>query len=1555
MRITNIIRGGGAILLCLASVVPVAAWKKGEFNPAAARLERSAEPAASQRVERIIVDPILPKGMRLNSAFRDATKLPPMAGALPTPTGNGPSYALGDGTEIYGSLIYSNLWSGTTGAYGIYKFPASTYTEPALVYNQQAYEANGGGCYANGKYYWNSFIYTDEMGFTFTTFCTYDFGTREFTKNILSFINDNFDLQQITNALTYDPTEGKIYALANIKVTDETGFIERYYPSLSEVDTYTGFATPIARIPAMIALASTSGGELFGITKGADASLYRINKKTGDCMLVGSTGISADFAQSMAFDPISCKLYWAAVQSNGRSGLYEVDTTTGRASLLFNFGNNEEFTGLYIPEPEVAGGAPAAVSEITASFADGSLSGKFTVKAPTTTHSGATLSGNISLTILTDGAAAETKTVAPGGSVTLDRTLTEGVHSLTAYASNSEGDGARKTLSKYIGIDAPGAVGNLKVQAIDGGKAHISWTAPTIGRHDGYIDPAQLTYKIVRQPDMTTVASGITATYFTDPVALPAGNFSYVVTAYCGNREGLESSTAPALLGQGSNLPCRFDFETKEAYDLFTVIDANGDWDGEYFWGGWMYSPDFKYSTEEDGKCALYGYHPEKAADDWLITPPVTVEKGKKYRLKFVLWTRGQGEKVEVTAGSANTVAAQKVILPVAEYSHKDHRTFTQDFTAEADGNYYVGFHITSPKKRYYCFIDDIEIDAVPDTDAPAAVGNLKATAAPGGDTKATITFTAPSKTLGGASLSKLDKVCIYHGNSETPIFTANPAPGASVSWTDENVAGWTEYRVVPYANGKAGEKSETKVFVGWDTPLEVSNLSVSDASGKPVITWSAPTAGVNGGYIDSSKLTYTVYRYEDELELIEKEVSGTTFTDNTLDGSRQQHLVSYLVAAKSPAGYGDPSATDYIVFGTPYAGEFIETFSDASVHSTPWVMYRIKGNVQNWGIVSYGTNPSCAAVGNDGGMASYGINGRVGDEGLLVTPKLDISGFSAPTLTFYFYHNYTDEHAAWGEGFEDRLIPEVMLPDGTRKELHAPIYVDDLGTGWLKYSCDLTAYKQQPYIRIAFRGITACEQDIYIDHIQVTNLISYDLQAYSFSGNGRVEAGKQATYKFTVFNRGAADADGSYKVHLLDGKNIVATLPGVAMKSKAYQTFTFTRSYDEAAAGSTHRLHALIEWDADEVADNNVSDEVTTEVTAPPMPEIHDLAAKVDDRNVALSWGKPDGRNVAEGFEDHLPFETTDFGGYTMHDGDGNKTWGFQDVYFDNTGEAQAFMVFNPVNLGIVTLANSLFPYDTFDPHAGNQVLACFQGYTLNSSGNAVSAKNDDWFISPEVFGGQTISLYAKAADYMQGTDMFEVMYSSTDNKPGSFKKLSEVITTTKTWEQHEFTLPEDAKYFAIHCVSEDAFILFIDDLTFVEKRTTSSAKLTGYKLYRDGVMLTELPASATSFADNSLADGNYVYHLIAVYDNGREAATGNKVMVAIGTGGIDGVGAEGSSVSVEDNTIIVEAAETSEVAIVASDGKIIFSGRVESLRKKVASGVYIVRVGNRTTKVII
>lgn len=1440
-------------------------------SPSASALKRLPTP----------VGQTLPRGINAAGTLRDAS------GSFTTgPRLAAPVKVLGDGTTIYGFPISASNW--TSPQYGIYSFKAAENPNPTRVVEFSSYEANGGGCYVDGKFYYNSYVYTEEMGYTFTTFLTYDLATGQLTKQTQGFINDTFNLSQITNDMTYDPVSDRILVLSYIAVEEADGLITKYYPSISEIDRHTGMVSPIARIPQMAAIACSQSGVLYGVTMGKNSRLCRIDKQSGDITEIGSTGLDVNYTQSMTFDPVTDILYWAAVTSTGNTGLYTLDLASGAASKICNFPNNEEFTSLYIPAPEVKEAAPAKVSEITPSFTNGSLSGKLIVKTPELTFAGSKLSGKVTLKVDVDGVEKYNSQVNAGQSVEIPLTLAEGTHSFAAMAENAAGAGPRTGVAAYVGIDAPAQPSNITIATDDKGRAIISWSAPTAGRHGGYIDPAQITYNVTRMPDGAEVAKGISATSAIDPLEVDASNYYYTVTPYIGQREGLSANSETRLLGGGSALPVKWDLSTHEQFDLFTTIDANNDAEPQYHWGEWMYGYDFpSIKDESEKRSVVYGYSPENAADDWVITPPVKLKKGKKYRLTYTMWTRGDKEILEVTVGTANDVASQRVITAAKEYTHKDHKVFTQDFTAEADGNHYAGFHITSGKKKYYLFVTDIMVDEVPDDHAPAAVDNLTATAGAKGAMTATVSFKAPSKTMAGTALSTISKIEVYRGNAQEACHSfASPKPGADLTWTDTDPApGFNTYRVVAFAGESAGQKAETTLFVGVDTPLPPTDIAVSDASGKPVITWTAPTQGVNGGYIDPAALTYIIYRDGDSAEFLNNAFKGTEYTDTGLDPKEMQHFVRYAVFAVSKTGRSEFAVTDFIVYGDPYAAPFAESFADSYSQNNPWVTYNLKGNQQLWTLSSSSDSPACSSADSDGGMLCFQSGfGRIGDESRIVSPKISLAGLSRPLLTFYFYHKYSEEHEYYQEQHQDRLIPEVQLPDGSYEALlETPIFVDDLGQGWLKYALPLDKYKTQPYVRIAFHGISDGQQNVNVDIVRITNDIQKDIQLYTLSGPAKVKVGKKAVYTATFFNRGSLPATG-FKIQLLqNGKKIDEYSPKT-LESGEYASFDFPVEFTMDQLDKNLQFQAKVEWDEDEIEADNLSNTVTTRVVEPDLPEVYALRHSVNDHDVTLEWGAPEARHYEEGFEDYTPFSINNIEDYTLVDNDKSLSYCFRDIYFDHAGDPQAFMVFNPVMLGINIVDDPLFGYDAFDPHGGQQVLCAW---------GAAEKANDDWFISPEVFGNQKVTFYAKSGDYMQGKDTFEILYSTSDTNIGSFRTVGDAVATDKEWKKYEIDLPANARYFAIHCTSADGFCLMIDDLTYVAKAAESLVPLTGYAIYRDGFKVGETGVDVTTFTDRSLPDGTYTYDIRALYGT-RTAPASDKAVVVIGTGAVDQIAAD-------------------------------------------------------------
>lgn len=1522
----------GVILL---TATAGAQQRAARYTGSHARPVAIEQTAAATITHRNVV-PTMPKGTYVPGALHDAS-------AVARYTATAPMRVLGDGTTIYGSVIYSDGW--TSGAeYGVYSFKADANPGVTAVMPQGSYLANGGGTLVDGKYYYNSYVYTEEMGYTFSTFCILDLETGEITRKTQSFMQDTFDQTQITHDLSYDATTGNIYAIAYIKETDSEGFITRFRPALSTMDSYTGFVTPIARTPELIAIACTKAGELYGISKGASSALYRINKTTGECTEIGKTGLKPEFVQSATFDPVTDKLYWAATELTGRTGLYEVDTTTGKASPICAFANNEEFTGLYIPEPVVEAGAPAAATELAAAFTGGSLSGKIAFTVPTVTYGGAMLTGKVLADVEVDGESFVTKEFAAGERAEFDVTLTEGIHNFTVILSTGAGESPRTGHAWYVGIDAPAAPGNLSLAPDAQGRPVISWTAPTEGRNGGYVDPSQLTYTVVREPAGVIVAQNLRSTTFTDNSTFESGRVYYTVRGYCGTREGLSASTGDGIYGQGSQLPVTFGFDTADDYKQCTVVDANQDWDAQYHWGGWYYAPEFSY-TADDGGCAVYLYSPENAADDYIFMPPFTSEAGKLYRVTFTVWTRGDRETLAVTAGSLPVPSAQTEILAANVYSHKDKKEYTVEFRAAQSGNCFVGFHCLSDRKRFYLFLDDVTVDEVPDTTAPAAVSDLTVTPGAGGALSATISLKAPSTTAGGATLTSLTRIDLYRGNYRTAIHSfATPAPGAVLTWTDNApVQGFNTYRAVAVNASGDGEKALATAYVGFDYPTAATDVTLTEENGKAVLRWTAPTTGQNGGYVDPAQLVYRIRRSDGTL--MSSHAKGTEYVDATLDPAAKQYFIYYQVEPVSDAGVGDYALSNHIIFGNPYKGDFFESFADVATQNDPWVMYLLRGRSQLWKLQSQGYVPACPPADNDSGLAVFASSdGNVNDEGRMVSPKLYIKDMNVPVLAFAFYHSPDEGTIMGDEPFTDRLIPEVVLPDGSYVALDNAIYVDDprYMAGWYLYTYRLSDFKQYDYVQLSFHGIAGYQNDVYIDYVSVEDNSEYDVTAYTFSGPTAVKVGRSGKYRFTVLNQGMNPA-ADYAVQLLRDGEVIQSVGGEPIASGATASFDFSVPFTLDDEGKSFKFTANFFFPEDEFPKDNLSGEIVTKVVAPDVPEVGRVQGTIEDNTVALEWTDADALHVSDSFETYTSFAIEDVGDYTLVDGDKGLTYTFSDIDFDYSGDPKGFQVFNPYTIYIAML-------EEWRPHTGAQCMAAFSA--CDTAGKAI--QSDDWLITPELKGGSTVSFFAKTANYEWGYETFEPMYSSTGTAPADFKPLASTVTTGQNWEPYFYILPADARYFAVHYNSNDKYVFYLDDMTYTARCTLDGEQLTGFRVYRDGTAIADLGADARSFTDTSVPDGMHTYGITALF--GKRESKPVEVRAQVGEVGVDDVAAASFKVTAADGAILVDCAADARVAVADVAGRLVYAAAgSDSHRVAATAGVYIVKVNDKSVKVIV
>ena len=167
--------------------------------------------------------------------------------------------------------------------------------------------------------------------------------------------------------------------------------------------------------------------------------------------------------------------------------------------------------------------------------------------------------------------------------------------------------------------------------------------------------------------------------------------------------------------------------------------------------------------------------------------------------------------------------------------------------------------------------------DALPG--APAAVENAAAVFE-GGSLSGMINFTAPT-TLFDGSAATGDLTYTIKAN-DLEIAAGNTTFGAAVSKeiTMPEAGLYTfEIRVA----NSVGESPATKVrsiYVGNDTP-EATKATLVYEDGNMNLTWLPVTASINGGYLDTEAVRYTVTRYTaGEAQEVAKDIAVTSFSE---------------------------------------------------------------------------------------------------------------------------------------------------------------------------------------------------------------------------------------------------------------------------------------------------------------------------------------------------------------------------------------------------------------------------------------------------------------------------------------------------------------------------------------------------------------------------------------------------------------------------------------------------------------------------------------------------
>lgn len=1352
---------------------------------------------------------------------------------------------------LYGNLIYTRSWGNEDASNaGIYKFTADASGDVSLAYrpeNTNIY-ANGGAVYVDGKYYVLTHV-PNTGKIQKNTLYTYDADSWTLLEQ------KEAPLTTSANDLTWSPVDGKIYGVF-LNATSSGYVFGTLDVTDGSVETIKVLDLKYNNMPmSMLALAADSNGDIFGV--GCDGNLYRFDRATGDHTLIGDTGFRpALWNQSGCFDFTTKEMYWAACNADV-SALFKIDIETGAATKVRTFSDDEEFVGLYSTSGIADIEGPQSVSDFTVTLDGSALTGSISFTLPSATIAGAALSGNIDYTVEDNGAVLLQGSAAAGSAVNREVTFTEGVHSLIVYASQGDNRGASVRTAVYAGNDSPAAPASVTA-AKDGDKVTISWTAVTTGANKGYIDPAAVTYTVTRMPDGKIIAESIAATTCTDselPSAL--GDYTYDVCAAFSGKTGPSASSGTMTLGKSFEAPLAFNLTTEDDFKFFTVIDANND----------------ASTWEWSRNGTMCRYNRNNDSDDWLITPMITLKAGYRYTITLEMRS-GNGrtaETYDIMAGNAPT--AEALTIPVVEgasLADTKRNPHTVTFTPDTDGNYCFGVHCTSPKYQYSLYVYTFAIDEPVSLKAPIASETVSATAAPGGVLEATVKAIAPSTAVDGTPLASLEKAEITNLTTGRLAGTvSNPAPGTEISVEDKAAAnGTNEYSVVFFNAAGKGYAAKTSVYVGEDTPADVTDVVLRQTGDKAVLTWKAPTEGKNGGYINPANLRYRVLLVSTKADVVTG-LDECTFIDESQE-TETQHALQYTVFASNVAGESAGLNSNLLTFGRPYDAPFAESFAEGKETMAPWTTVQEGSGYPDWSASTKSiyddTDPSQDA---DLGWMKYASKGTIS----LQSPIINISPLNRPVLKFW--HKATDEGAG-SVSLDVRASADRGVTWQTLKT------IDVSETGWAQLSADLTAFKGCQTLQIAFRASTSDYQDMYLDNIRIADHVDKDLGITSFTGPTSLDAGSTGRYSLRLVNNGSTVASG-YNVSIFGNDRLLTIAKGEDIA--AYAAAVLEIDVTIPVNFTETELKAAIDFAGDEFGPNNEAVLAVT-ATEPRFPTIGTLTATSEGSGIKLSWSRPaEERNPSAVIDDLENLTAWDFGGvtdtnprgsigdYTVYDADGKSTVVVASYYTQpNAYEPMAYQVGKTAEPGNYT-----------DLNLKNNGVNARSGYYSLIAWGAVEGASSDWLILPELFPGETkISFWAHAAAMGWGAspdEKLEVYYSTSGNDIADFVSLGEPVAVPAGFESdsekgfrfYEFQLPDNAKYAAIRVElsTESNKAVVIDDICFTAASLPmESLEIKGFNIYRDGEKIGT--ADTEEYLDQT-ATGNHVYNVTTSYHLGE------------------------------------------------------------------------------------
>lgn len=1267
-----------------------------------------------------------------------------------------------------------------------------------------------------------------------------------------------------------------------------------------------------------------------------NGNMYKVSKTDGTRTLVGqsvsglSTGYSTagvDYKTGRLF--LGCTIYDRDAAKNYTS-IYEIDKNTAEATLIKQWDYRHDNVAMW--SQELSGmDCPELATDIAVDVPAGEQEGFINFNAPSTLRNGDPCTGELDYEVYLNGRLASSGKCQAGAAVAAPITVDAAdSYKISVKTSNASGPSRFARLKAIIGMAKPAAP-EVSMTYNGQGQPVLSWAAVDKSAKGVEINSEDVTYTVVRHPDNVTVLNNSKNLTVTDKNRFPSELNIYwygVTSKYCDTTDSDEAVTEGFARGEATP-PYEFVGFNSINHHAFNII--NNDADNSWFKFDNTYDRERDYLQVYGSSWTEDGYN-----DDWLVAPAVKLEANKYYRIEFLIMPVGNTEvDYSIRLGKGQTIDDLNIIVKDGQYKYKSPRDFEWhgDFVKVTEGGvYYPAFGMIGHYGTGAC-VKGYRISEAKDPLAPGLATNFDGRSHRDNAKLLELSFNAPDTDFDGNALTSLDKVVVELDGKEVVSYS-NVRPGQALTCTNTVDETGREYTFNVYGINEYGKGRELQapVYAGVRKSAPIKNAYAwQSAPDKMTVYWDVPEVDEIGNPINPNDMTFSIAIQEGYItNLLAHDLTGNSHTfDISVANPNDQEFRSYQVYSTTEGGDSEPTYTIPVAVGNAIGYPYKESVANASL-SQPLGIYTLVGNAK-WGLYSDASFTDVTSMDNDGGL--LGMNGAtVGESALLLLPKIKLTDAVAPIFSIYAYNIAGNS--------QNEL--EILINDGSGfKSLGSAVIMELGDLDWNRMKVSLADYINKE-VQIAVKGTVINYTFVIVDNISVGENIADNLQLSAVVIPSTVAKGENIPVQAQVTNSGDNEASG-YTLQLFrDGEKVdeVAGEPIAAGLQALFNLNYKSTPLDGKRLG----FDVKIDYAKDGDKSDNESETFNVSLNTPKHPKVEDLAGTINaDGNVELTWsplesGSASQVSVNDSFETAEAWSITDADGWLLLDKDQKPNGGMQNLTIPNvSGKVTGFFVVDS-DSGIFGDSKA-----SWKSQNGSKHLAA-----LYVSG----APNNDWAISPRLTGAeQEITFYARSysADY---PETLRVMYTTGDNRENtdSYVEAQKFANMSEDWTLYKVTLPAGATHFAFNCVSNDCFMLFIDNVSYTAEFTYN---LNGYNVYRDGMLVNEEPIADARHIDVDAPIGSRSYVVSAVWNLGESDAS-NEIMLEVSGVGI--TAAEDVIVSAADGEIRVLNAGGQKLIISNAAGINIYSGiATDNVTVKAVAGVYALKVGGKTYKVMV